>query len=229
LSSAAGVLAAGLGAEASARSAPATSPSLDGKQGGGPAAAPIKVAFAISEGTTNIDWVGPEAVFQTWHRDRATGRVYPPFQLFTVSERLDPISGLAPAYTYETAPVAQIVVVPAQRGSPALHDWLRRAHGSADVVMSVCVGARHLALAGLLDGKRATTHHESLEAFRREFPRVNWVGGVRFVEGGERIITGGGLTAGIDVALRVHERYFGRAETHAVAEHLEYSGRGWIV
>jgi transcriptional regulator GlxA family with amidase domain len=62
----------------------------------------------------------------------------------------------------------------------------------------------------------------------RDYPAVKWVKGVRFVEH-DRISTGGGLTAGIDLALRVVDRYFGRDAAQAVADHLEYQGRGWIV
>ena len=57
---------------------------------------------------------------------------------------------------------------------------------------------------------------------------MKWVKEMRFVEG-KKISTGGGLTAGIDLALRVVERYFGRARALEVAEHLEYQGRGWII
>ena len=133
-----------------------------------------------------------------------------------------------PDYTFDTAPPAKIVVVPAQVGSPALLEWLKSIYKTADVTMSVCIGARQLAKAGLLNGQTATTHHGALAQFRKEFPDVKWVGGVRFVEG-DKISTGGGLTAGIDLALHVTERYFGRVETQMVADHLEYEGKGWIV
>lgn len=188
----------------------------------------ISVAFAISNGTTNIDWVGPEAVFQTWHFDEIQKKHVPKFRLFTVGETLEPVGNLVPKYTYETAPNANIVVVPAQVGSPALLGWLRKAHETADVLMSVCIGARHLAKTGLLNGKKATTHHDSIDDFKKDYPEVSWVRGVRFVEG-EKISTGGGLTAGIDLALHIHERYFGRKLTQFVADHLEYQGKGWIV
>jgi len=189
---------------------------------------PILVAYAISRRCTWIDWVGPQAVFETWHFDHALKRHSPRFKQFTVSERREPVDSLIPDYTFETAPLARIVVVPAQMGSPALHEWLRAVQKTADVTMSVCIGARHLAKAGLLDGQRATTHHGAIDQFMREFPKVQWVRGVRFVEG-EKVSTAGGLTAGIDLALRVVERYFGRASAQDVADHLEYQSRGWIV
>lgn len=188
----------------------------------------ISVAFAVSKGTTNIDWVGPEAVFQTWHYDETEKKHAPKFRLFTVGETLEPTEGLVPKYTFKTAPPANIVVIPAQVGSPALLDWLRETHETADVMMSVCIGARHLAKAGLLNGKTATTHHKAIDDFKKSYPAVNWVKGVRFAQAG-KILTGGGLTAGIDLALHVHERYFGRELTKFVADHMEYQGTGWMV
>ena len=189
---------------------------------------PISVAFAISPHTTWIDWVGPQAVFETWHFDPVLKKHVPRFKLFTVSEKREPVDSLLPDYTFDTVPPARIVVVPAQTGSLALLDWLRKVQPTTDVTMSVCIGARHLAKAGLLNGKPATTHHEAIDRFAKEYPEVRWVRGVRFVEG-DKISTGGGLTAGIDLALRVVERYFGRESAQQVADHLEYQGKGWIV
>jgi transcriptional regulator GlxA family with amidase domain len=118
--------------------------------------------------------------------------------------------------------------VPAQAGSPRFDEWLRKASKRADVTMSVCIGARHLAKLGLLDGKVATTHHDYIKPYTAEFPKVHWVGGRRFVEG-PKVATSAGVTAGIDLALRVVERYFGRKKATAVAETLEYQGTGWKV
>jgi len=193
-----------------------------------PADKPIQVAVAVSAGTTWIDFVGPLAVFETWHFDPVEKKHKPRFKIDMVSEKVEPVSSLVPDYSFENAPPAQIVLVPAQSGSTALLEWLRKSVTTADVTMSVCTGARHLAKAGLLDGKQATSHHEAIDEFIKKYPAVKWVKGMRFVEG-KRISTGGGLTAGIDLALRVTERYFGRAWALEVADHLEYQGKGWIV
>ena len=88
--------------------------------------------------------------------------------------------------------------------------------------MSVCTGAFVLAETGLLDGKTATTHHGFYSDFQSEFPRVRLVRGRRFVEH-ERLATAGGLTSGIDLALRVVERYLGSPEAIATARYLEYA------
>ena len=104
--------------------------------------------------------------------------------------------------------------------------WIRKSSVGADITMSVCVGAYVLAKTGLLDGKSATTHHDAYKDFAKEFPKVHVVRGVRFVEEGN-LATSGGLVCGIDLAMHVIERYFGRQVAEDTAYNLEYQGQGW--
>jgi transcriptional regulator GlxA family with amidase domain len=192
-----------------------------------PAQGRIPVAIAISEGVTVIDFAGPWEVFQ----DTMIGDAMP-FQLFTVSEKTETIEAsaglkLVPDYTFANAPECKVVVIPAQKGSDALHEWLRKVSPATDVTMSVCTGAFQLAKAGLLDGKSAATHHAFLDQLETKFPKVKVQRGVRFVEG-EKISTAGGLSSGIDLALRVVERYFGRKAAERTAAYMEYQGTGWL-
>jgi transcriptional regulator GlxA family with amidase domain len=90
--------------------------------------------------------------------------------------------------------------------------------------MSVCTGAFHLARTGLLDGRTATTHHQFQDRLAREFPAVKVQRGVRFVEH-EKVATAAGLSSGIDLALRVVERYFGRGAALRTAAYMEYDAR----
>jgi len=92
--------------------------------------------------------------------------------------------------------------------------------------MSVCTGSFLLAKAGLLSGKAATTHHNAYALFAADFPDVSVQRGARFVDAGN-ISTSGGLTSGIDLALHVVERYFGREVAQKTATALEYQGLGW--
>lgn len=189
---------------------------------------PIQVLIAISAWNTWIDFVGPQAVFETFHYDPVEKKHKPRFKTSFVAEKIEPMDQIVPDYTFENAPPAQIVLVGAQKGSPALIEWLRKVNNSTDITMSVCTGAYHLAEAGLLDGKQATTHHESIDKFMKDFPTVKWIRNMRFVEGAQ-ISTGGGLTAGIDLALRVTERYYGREWALEVADQVEYQSKSWIV
>jgi len=197
-----------------------------------PSDGPITVAFAISRGATMIDFAGPWEVFQDV-MIRNSGNMRHPFSLYTVSDKTEAIEAsggmkIIPDHTFETAPAPKVVVIPAQAGSSALHAWLRKIVDSTDVTMSVCTGAFQLGRAGLLSGKEATTHHDFFDQFARAFPDVKLKRGLRFVEG-PKISTAGGLTSGIDLALRVVERYFGRETAEQTAFYMEYQSKGWIV
>jgi transcriptional regulator GlxA family with amidase domain len=204
----------------------------DGNKLTPPTDGPITVAFAISRGATMIDFAGPWEVFQDV-MIRTGGNMRHPFNLYTVSDKTEPIEAsggmkIVPDYTFETAPAPKLVVIPAQAGSTALHAWLRKIVDSTDVTMSVCTGAFQLGRAGLLSGKEATTHHDFFDQFAKAFPDVKLKRGLRFVEG-PKISTAGGLTSGIDLALRVVERYFGRETAEQTAFYMEYQSKGWVV
>ena len=195
-----------------------------------PAKGPIPVAILISEGLNVIDFSGPWGVFESVSLPNAD---QPPFQLFTVSEKPEMVTSgsglkLMPHYTFANVPEMKVVVIPAQKGSDEMIEWLRKVAPTADVTMSVCTGAFKLAKAGLLSGKAATTHHDFLDELQSKYPDIQVKRGVRFVEG-EKISTAGGLTSGTDLALRVVERYFGREVAQTTAAYMEYQGKGWIV
>jgi transcriptional regulator GlxA family with amidase domain len=195
-----------------------------------PAGGSIPVAMVISAGLNVIDFSGPWGVFESVS---LPGASQAPFRLFTVAEKTGLVTSgsglkLMPDYTFANVPEVKVVVIPAQGGSDAMRDWLRKVVGTTDVTMSVCTGAFHLARAGLLAGKAATTHHEFLDKLERQFPDIQVKRGVRFVEG-EKISTAGGLTSGTDLALRVVERYFGRDIAQTTATYMEYQSKGWIV
>jgi transcriptional regulator GlxA family with amidase domain len=78
-----------------------------------------------------------------------------------------------------------------------------------------------LGQAGLLDGRRATTHWRSLGWMREMFPRVTVEDAQHVVEDGH-VLTSAGISAGIDMALRVVTRYFGEHVGRATAAHMEY-------
>jgi transcriptional regulator GlxA family with amidase domain len=198
-----------------------------------PANGKIPVAIVISEGVNVIDFSGPWGVFSSvmiGGTDHSTHQM--PFDLFTVSDKTEIVTSgglkLVPNYTFANMPETKVVVIPAQKGSDAMIEWLRKIAPTTDVTMSVCTGAFKLAKAGLLSGKAATTHHDFLDKLQKEYPDIQVKRGVRFVEG-EKISTAGGLTSGTDLALRVVERYFGREVAQTTATYMEYQSKGWIV
>jgi YHS domain-containing protein/putative intracellular protease/amidase len=194
-----------------------------------PAKGPIPVAFVISEGAVVIDFCGPWEVFQDVHTSRGDQL----FELYTVAETTNHarVSGgmkIVPDYSFHTAPSPKVIVIPAQNGaSEAMLAWIRKSAKAADVTMSVCTGAYVLARTGLLSGKAATTHHSAYTEFAREFPDIQLKRGARFVEDGN-LASSGGLSCGIDLALRVVERYYGREQAEKTADMMEYQGQGWL-
>jgi putative intracellular protease/amidase/YHS domain-containing protein len=196
-----------------------------------PAECRIPVAFPISAGAVVIDYTGPWEVFQDTQVPVGDKNL-PGFELYTVSNHSDPIAAsggmkVIPNYTFDNAPQPKVIVIPAQQGNDAMIAWIRAASVKADLTMSVCTGAFLLAKTGLLAGKAATTHHGSYSAFAMQFRDVKLQRGQRFVEAGGNLASAGGLTSGIDLALRVVERYYGRFVAERTAYYMEYMGTGW--
>lgn len=189
------------------------------------------VAFVISEGANLLDLAGPWEVF----RDVVLPGHPPvrPYRLTTVSDTTAPVTSsggltMAAEFTLERAPQPTIICVGAQAGSAGIHAWIRRAAEQAEVVMSVCTGAFQLGRAGLLDGRRATTHHHFWDEFAREFPEASLVRNARFVSAG-KIFTAGGLTSGIDLALHVVAMRHGAGVAAETAAYLEHQSDEWAV
>src|SRR3954454_7573502 len=190
----------------------------------------IPVAFLISDGAVVIDFCGPWEVFNDV---MIPGIEEMPFRLYTVAETKKPIRAaggmqIVPDYTIQDAPPPKVIVIPAQSApSSAVLDWIRKSSKTTDVTMSVCTGAFVLAKTGLLKDKSATTYHGAFGHFATQFPDIQLRRGARFVENGN-LATAGGLSSGIDLALRVVERYFGREIARNTAYDMEYQGEGWM-
>ena len=200
-----------------------------------PAGRPIRVAFAINPGVQVIDVAGPWEVFQDTDRP---GAAEPAFTLFTVSDAAAPVRGsgglaLVPDYTVDTAPRPDVIVVPhfdvprpASHDISGIHRWIEAMHPTNALTMSICTGAFQLAKTGLLDDIPMTTNRAASDNFAKTFPAIDLRRGPRFVESG-RIATAGGLSAGIDLALRTVARFFDEGVAQDTADRMEYVGTGW--
>ena len=194
-----------------------------------PAQGSIPVAFLISNGAVVIDFCGPWEVFENVH---VRGRAEAAFHPYTVAQTRAPVSAsggmqIVPNFSFDTAPAPKILVIPAQdEPSEAALNWIRHATQGTDLTMSVCTGAFVLAKTGLLSGKAATTHHNAYTDLAMQYPDIQVRRGARFVEAGN-LASAGGLSSGIDLALRVVARYFGREVAAQTAAYMEYQGQGW--
>lgn len=191
-----------------------------------PQSGPVRVAFIVSDGTTLIDVAGPMQVFEEIPAPGA------PFRTFTVSQSRDPIKAgsltIVPDYTFDDAPLPDIVVVGAQSGnSPPYLDYLRRMTARGSLILSVCTGVTKLARAGLLDGLAATSHHDYIGMLTQMFPRVHFLPDQAWVHSAPKIYTAGGETSGIELALHIVELYYGRPVAVSTARAMDYRGPDW--
>ncbi|MCA2201819.1 GlxA family transcriptional regulator [Streptomyces sp. SMS_SU21] len=181
------------------------------------------VLFVLYDAVQSLDVTGPVEVFAG--AERHTPGTY---RITTASLDGAPVrttSGLTlvPDGTLDGASAPHTLVVPGGHGSrrpdPRLTDWLRRHGPRADRLVSVCTGAALLAAAGLLDGRRATTHWAYSDRLARDHPAVEVDPDPIYVRDGH-VATSAGVTAGIDLALALVEEDLGREAALTVARHL---------
>ena len=192
-----------------------------------------RVGILVFPDVEVLDFCGPFEVFSVVRLDEERRREEPsPFEVLLVAEAPGPIvatGGLRviPDCTLDACPSLDVLVVPGGWGTrrelqnERLLDWIRARAAGVETLASVCTGSMLLGKAGLLDGRRATTHWRSLDWMRAAFPAVTVEDRLHVVEDGA-VITSAGISAGLDMALRVVARYFGEAVARATARHMEY-------
>jgi transcriptional regulator GlxA family with amidase domain len=193
------------------------------------------VGIFIFDGVEVLDFAGP---FEVFSRTRLEGGVdsrrsdeRAPFEVFTVARSHEPVvatGGLRvlPAHSFDDAPHIDLLLVPGGFGTrPLLEDasaldWIRRTAAGCRKLTSVCTGSLLLAKAGLLDGKRATTHWAALDLLAAVGPAVSVDRERRVVDDG--VITSAGVASGMDMAFYVVEQLFGKDVADETAHYIEY-------
>ena len=179
----------------------------------------FQIGLLLFPNLTQLDMTGPYEVFTK----------FPDSDVHLVWKSLDPVKAgggmaLLPSMTFEDCPQLDLICIPGGAGMNALLndeetlDFVRRQAAGARYVTSVCTGSLVLGAAGLLQGKRATSHwmsHAMLAAFGCE-PVAERV----VVDG--NVITGGGVTAGIDFALTVAGELLGAEAARKIQLGMEY-------
>jgi transcriptional regulator GlxA family with amidase domain len=193
-----------------------------------------RVGILVFPDVEVLDFCGPFEVFSVTRLDDARRREEPsPFEVSLVAETADVVKAtgglrVVPDHTLATCPPLDILVVPGGWGTRAeiknrrVLDWITERARQVETLTSVCTGSMLLGQAGLLDGRRATTHWRSLDWMRTSFPTVTVEEKLHVVEDGN-VITSAGISAGIDMALRVVERYHGHDIALATARNMEYA------
>ena len=186
------------------------------------------IGISLFDGAEELDWAGPWEVLAAWAEQWPHDGV----RVFTLA-RADGMVTCAkglrvlPDETWETAPPLDVLVYPGGRGTrielkdEAVLDWVRGLAGQGTVVASVCTGSLVLAAAGLLDGKPATTHWQSLELLPTLGSEIEVRPDDRFVDTGA-VITAAGVSAGIDMALHLVARLHSVERAREVRRYIQY-------
>jgi len=182
-----------------------------------------KLGLVIFPGFQILDVTGPLAAFEI--AGRFAGGAYELGLLAAAAGMVASSAGVAlPALALDEGPYDTLLVSGGD-GTRALAelgevvDWLRRQGATARRMASVCSGAFLLAEAGLLDGRRATTHWQRSDAFARLYPQVRMEADRIYVRDGP-VWTSAGITAGIDLALAMIEEDLGEAVARRTAQQL---------
>ena len=195
----------------------------------------LNAAIFFFDGVEVLDFAGP---FEVFSRTRLVPGVESrrsdasaPFDVFTVARSVGPVNAtgglrVLPHFDFAGAPPIHLLVIPGGFGTRQLLDdlevreWIQRAAGKAQLTTSVCTGALLLARAGLLVGKRATTHWGAHDLLASLDSTIVVDRQMRVVDDG--IVTSAGVAAGIDMALAVVESLHGKPVADDTAKHMEF-------
>ena len=188
----------------------------------------LSAAFLIVDGVYNTELTAPYDVLQhtRYHAGDGLG-----IRTFTVSPNGQPVTTaeglrIGAEYSFETAPAADILVVPSAEHSrdtdlenEELIRWVRNAAEQARVVMSLCWGAFVLAEAGVLDGHACTTFPSDYDTFAQRFPQLELHVNVSFVRDG-KVLTSQGGSRSFDAAMHLVEVIYGEETARNVGAGL---------
>ncbi|MGZ2745937.1 DJ-1/PfpI family protein [Burkholderia stagnalis] len=180
----------------------------------------LQIGFLVFPGVQQLDLTGPHDVLAS----------LPDAAVHLVWKRREPVASsshlaLTPTHTFADCPPLDVICIPGGIGINALLTdaetvaFVRQRAAAARYVTSVCTGALLLGAAGLLRGRRATTHW----AFHELLAPLGAVPVHERVVRDGNLITGGGVTAGIDFALTIAAELAGEDEAQAIQLELEYA------
>jgi len=187
------------------------------------------LAILIFDDVEVLDFAGPFEVFAVTSKLNN----YEPFNVFLVAEEqrtFKAINGLQIVADYEISncPNPDILVLPggvgtrSQMNNQQIITWIQQIYRQAELVMSVCTGARLLAKAGLLDRLDITTHHQAYDELRQLVPTAIVNEQKRFIDQG-KILTTGGISAGIDGSLYVVSKLLVQEIARKTSVYMEYN------
>lgn len=187
----------------------------------------VRIGIAVFDDVEELDFVGPWEVLASWrdtHPDEA--------DVVLIGETTEPVRcakgmSVLPQVSWEDAGELDVLVYPGGRGTrpqlgdERIRDRLRALRARGTLMTSVCTGSLVFADAGLLDGRRATTHWSTVEKLRELGSDVVVDPEARFVDTGD-VVTAAGVSAGIDMALHLVGRLASVDRAREIKRQIQY-------
>ena len=195
----------------------------------------INLGIFIFDEVEVLDFAGPFEVFSRTRllkgAESRRSNDSAPFNPFTVSIDTKPLTAtgglkIIADYTFNNFPKIDILIVPGGYGTRTLLNneillkCIKAVSDKANITASVCTGSLLLAKAGLLEGKRATTHWGAIEALKSISKDIHVISDRRVVN--DEIITSAGVSSGIDMAFMIVENLYGEQVASDTSKYIEF-------
>jgi transcriptional regulator GlxA family with amidase domain len=192
-----------------------------------------RIGIVLFDEVEVLDFCGPFEVFSAVRLSEETRRQEKsPFEVELIAQHGQTITTtggmkLIPNHAFRDCSALDILLVPGGWGTrreisnEVMLAWICEQARQVELVVSICTGSLLLGFAGLLNGRRATTHWRSIEWMRTALPEVIVDDSKHFIAEG-KVWTSAGISAGIDMALKIVQHYHGEAIARATAKHMEY-------
>ncbi|AZS15494.1 DJ-1/PfpI family protein [Paenibacillus lutimineralis] len=201
-----------------------------------------KVGILLYDFVDALDFTGPAEVLSLTANNKVEQAMIlyrkhllptQPFDVCTITEtgkQIKTHTGIKvePDFSIMNCPKLDILIIP---GGPLravqsviknkkIQDWIIK-HKSIEFICSVCTGALILGETGLLDGKQATTHHLALKILKEKYPNIQVVSDSKVIHD-SNLITSGGVSSGINLALYLVEKIMGKSTAERTATTIEF-------
>ena len=189
----------------------------------------MNIGIYIYDQAEVLDFSGPFEVFSTASRICEKGE---PFNVFMIGETGEVVTArggykINPNYGFHNHPAIDVLIVAGgvhtdEMKKTSTINWISQQAKKASIVASVCTGAFLLAQANVLQTQKVTTHWEDIPDLRKMFPQLKVIENIRWVDEG-KLLTSGGISAGIDMSLHLVSRLYGEDLAEKTARQMEFS------
>jgi transcriptional regulator GlxA family with amidase domain len=194
----------------------------------------LKVGILVFNEVEVLDFAGPFEVFSISEAVEDKSKLFNAFLVAEKNEALRARNGLQilPSYTFENCPDLDLLVVPGGYGAEQIEiknarllKWLREMRAKTKLLASICTGAFLLAEAGVISDQQVTTHWLDIERLRKEYPSLDVIENVKYVDQGN-VFTSAGISAGIELSLYLVSRFFDEKTALRTAKRMDYDWAG---